>query len=247
MSLKESMDRLMRVGGFPEVFLDGDEREAKRWRRERFERIIREDIRDLESIKRVQDMALFVHELRKRAGHLITFSNIAEDVRISPKTAKHWIDVLTKMYLCFALWPYTKNLPRSLQKRPKVYFFDNADIIVDNEGPLFENLVATHLLKKIHYLEDFQGDDFRLHYIRDKEGRQVDFVLLKEGRIFALIEVKLSEEKVSRQLLYYSEKLRPEHSLQIVFNLKREYNQGKCQILTLPTALKTLFGKIGSR
>ena len=241
MSLKESLARLMRVGGFPEVFLDGDEREAKRWRRERFERIIREDIRDLESVKLIQDLDLFTHELRRGGGQLVTFSHLAQDIQISPKTATSWANVLHHMYVTFPLWPYTRNLPRAIQKRPKIYFFDNADLIAKDEGPLFENLVATHLLKKIHYLEDAQGSDLKLRYIRDKEGREVDFVLLKDRHIFALVEVKLSEETISPSLHYYSEKLRPSHAIQIVLKPRHEYKQGQFRVLTLSSALRVLF------
>ena len=97
----------------------------------------------------------------------------------------------------------------------KVYFFDNGDIILHkDEGPCFENLVATHLLKKIHYLEDNNGLLMELRYIRDKEFREVDFVILKDNVVFALIEVKLSEGKISKSLQYYSEKPNPRHSLQ---------------------------------
>lgn len=40
----EAFHRLMTIGGFPEPFLSGDEREARRWRRERFDRVLRETL-----------------------------------------------------------------------------------------------------------------------------------------------------------------------------------------------------------
>ena len=242
MTFKESFKRLMTVGGFPEPFLDGNEQEATRWRRERFDRILKEDIRDLESIKMIQDLSLFVDILRRRGGQLIVLSNIAKEIQISPKTAKLWLEALNRMYLCFSISPYTKKLPRAIQKPPKVYFFDNGDIISENdEGPRFENLVATHLLKKIHYLEDCKGFQFELKYIRDKESREVDFIILKDSKIFALIEVKISDDKISKSLQYYSEKLKPKYSLQIVAHLKQEYKQGHCRVVSPQTAFNTLF------
>ncbi len=243
MSFKEGFKRLMTVGGFPEPFLDGNEQSARRWRRERFDRVLKEDIRDLESIKRIQDLSLFVDVLRRSGGQLIVLSNIAQKIQISPKTAKLWLEALNRMYICFSIWPYTKRLPRAIQKPPKVYFFDNADLISENaEGPRFENLIATHLLKKIHYLEDSKGFQFELRYIRDKEFREVDFVILKDNKIFALIEVKLSDDKISKSLQYYSEKLKPLHSIQIVANLKQEYKKNNCRVLTPQTAFNILFG-----
>ena len=244
MTYQEGFKRLMTMGGFPEPFLDGNEQEAKRWRRERFERILREDIRDLESIKKIQDLNLFVDLLRRQVGQLVVLSKIAQKIQISPRTAKLWLEILNRMYLCFSILPYTKNLPRAVQRPPKVYFFDNADIVSEkDEGPRFENLIATHLLKKIHYLEDSRGVSFELRYLRDKESREVDFVILKEGKVFALIETKLSDDTISRSLQYYSDKLKPKHSLQIVgtLNLKQEYKKNNCRVLTPQTALGELW------
>ncbi|MGD2127502.1 MAG: hypothetical protein PVG99_15595 [Desulfobacteraceae bacterium] len=147
----EAYRRLMTVGGFPEQFLDGDEREARRWRRERFDRVLRGDIRDLGSIRNIQLLGLFLDSLRHGVGGMITFSNLAEDIQISPKTAKAWLELLERMYLVFTVRPYTRSLPRAVQKPPKVYFFDNADVIGD-EGARFENFVATHLLKRTHFI-----------------------------------------------------------------------------------------------
>ena len=245
MSLKEGFKRLMEVGGFPEPFLDGSEREARRWRRERFDRVLREDIRDLESIKKIQDLSLFVDLLRRSGGQTLVLSNMAQKLQISPKTAKLWLEALNRMYICFSIWPYTRQLPRAIQKPPKVYFFDNADVISEkDEGARFENLVATHLLKNIHYQEDSKGFRFELRYIRDKESREVDFIILKDGEIFALIEAKLSDGKISKALQYYSEKLKPKHSLQIVAYLKHEYQSHNCRVLSPQTAMRVLFEKI---
>jgi len=228
-SQKEAYQRLMTVGGFPEPFLDGDERAARRWRRERFDRVLREDIRDLESVRNIQLLGMFLDILRNRVGGLITLSNLAGDIQISPKTAKAWLEVLEKMYLVFSVRPYTKSLPRAVLKPPKVYFFDNGDVIGD-EGARFENLIANSLLKRLHYLEDRDGYRYELRYIRDKEGREVDFVIVKDGKIEELIEAKYSDETISRSLVYYAERLKPPKATQIVANLRRPFDKGKIKI-----------------
>jgi predicted AAA+ superfamily ATPase len=228
-SPREAFRRLMTIGGFPEPFLDGDERSARRWRRQRFDRILREDIRDLESIRNIQVLGLFLDLLRYRVGGLITLSNLAGDIEISPKTAKSWLQVLERMYLVFAVRPYTRSLPRAVLKPPKVYFFDNGDVIGD-EGARFENLVATSLLKRLHFLEDRDGYRYELRYIRDKEGREVDFAVVKEGELVELIEVKYSDETISRSLLYYAERLNPPRATQIVANLRRPYDKGRIKV-----------------
>jgi predicted AAA+ superfamily ATPase len=138
----------MTVGGFPEPFLDHNERSARRWRRERFDRVLREDIRDLSSIRNIQMVGLFLDLLRQRVGGLITLSNLAADLQISPHTASSWLEVLERLYLVFAVRPFTRSLPRAILKPPKVYFFVNGDPLV-GEGARFENLVGASLLKRL--------------------------------------------------------------------------------------------------
>ncbi len=228
-SPKDAFDRLMTVGGFPEPFLEKDERTARRWRRERFDRVLREDIRDLESIRNIQLLGMFLDALRHRVGGKVVLSNMAGDLQISPKTAKSWLEVLERMYLVFTVLPFTKSLSRAVLKPPKVYFFDNADVLGD-EGARFENLVATSLLKRLNYLEDRDGYRYELRYIRDKEGREVDFAIIKEGDLKELIEVKYSDESISKSLLYYTRRLNPKRATQLVATLKRSFDKGGIKV-----------------
>lgn len=97
---------------------------------------------------------------------------------------------MSKKIFTFTVLPYSKSLPRALQKSPKIYLYDSGEIPTPNSGAKFENLVASHLLKRIHFLEDSQGDRYELKYLRDKEGHEVDFVILRERKPICLIEAK---------------------------------------------------------
>lgn len=227
---QDAFTRLMTVGGFPEPFLDNNEREARRWRRERFDRVIREDVRDLESVRNIQSLSLFLDLLRSRVGSMVVLSNLAGDLQVSPKTVKAWLEVLERMYLVFAVRPYTKSLPRAVLKPPKVYFFDNGDVLGD-AGARFENLVATSLLKRLHFREDRDGFRYELRYIRDKEGREVDFAIIREGVLEELVEVKYSDDVPSRHLAYYARRLKPEKTTQIVAKLKRPYDKNGIRVV----------------
>lgn len=223
-SKKEIYHRLMTVGGFPEPFLMNDEREAKRWRKERFDRVLHEDVHDLEQIRQTQLLQLFVDALRSRVGGMITLSNLAQDLEISPKTAKNWLSIIEKMYVAFPIYPLTQNIPRAIQKPPKVYFYDNADVD-EGIGARLENLVATHLLKRLHFIEDYYGERCELRYIRDKDGREVDFVTVINKKIVDLIEVKSSSSDISSSLKYYAEKLKPQRAIQLVGDLNRSFDK----------------------
>lgn len=223
-SAEEALRRLMTVGGFPEPFSKNDETWARRWRRERLDRVIRDDIRDLESIRNIQQIALFLDLLRERVGGSVVLSNLALDVQVTPRTLAQWLDVLERMYLVFVVRPFTRSLPRAIQKPPKVYFYDHGDVIGD-EGARFENVVAGALLKRLHFMEDSGGHRCELRYVRDKEGREVDFVVIKDRVVEELVEVKLSDGAISKSLVYFKERLKPKATTQIVANLDRPYQK----------------------
>ena len=221
---KEGFERLMQLGGFPEPFLENDARSARRWQRERLNRVLQEDIRDLEPVRDIGNLVLLLDLLRTRVGGLLVLSNLAQDLQVAPQSVKAWLSVFERMYLLFTVRPYTRSLPRAVQKPPKVYFFDNQDVLGDS-GARFENLVATHLLKRLHFEEDYDGRVCQLHYIRDKDGREVDFAIVRDNVLEELIEVKHNDTSVSRHLKYYVDKLKPVRATQLVATLDKPFDQ----------------------
>jgi predicted AAA+ superfamily ATPase len=130
------------------------------------------------------------------------------------------------MYLVFVVRPVTKSIPRAILKPPKVYFYDVADVIGD-EGAYFENLVAIELMKRLQFIEDAKGFRSHLGYIRDKEGREVDFAVVREGNLEDLIEVKWSDTTPAKALLYYAERLKPKRAVQVVGGAIAPYRKSK--------------------
>jgi len=228
-SPSEALTRLMNVGGFPEPFLENDEEQARRWRKERYDRVIREDIQDLEKIHALRDIQTLAFLLQERVSGTIVYLHLAQDLQVTSDTVKHWIEILERMYLCFSIMPYSTKLTRALRKPKKIYFFDNADIKGDN-GMKFENLVATHLLKRLHFWEDKTGYRYELRYIRDKEKREVDFVILKEGKVEELIEAKWSDSKISKHLKYFQNKINAPKATQIVGTLDRGFDKDGVEV-----------------
>jgi uncharacterized protein len=228
---KEAVSRLMTLGGFPELLLSENERTARRLRRERLERVFREDIRDLENVRDLSLVQVFLDALRSRVGTPIALTNLANDLEISPITAKRWLELLERMYVVFTVWPFTKGLPRAIRKPPKVYFYDTGDVLGD-EGARAENLVACELKKLAEFREDSEGYTVDLKYIRDKEGREIDFAWIEEGKLQELLEVKLSNDVLHKPLVYYAEKLNPRKATQIVFNLRRSFSKARLEVVS---------------
>lgn len=227
----ESLPKLMSLGGFPEPYLEGDARYAKRWRLEKLRLVFRQDIQELESIKDISLLELFHSALTERVAGEVVLSNIARDLEIAPKTAKAWLNILEKTYSVFSVRPYGKGSAKAITKTPKVYFYDNGEVQGD-EGVRFENLVANHLLKRIHFLEDLTGDRYDLCYLRDKIGHEIDFVIIKNNKPVMLIEAKVSDTTRSKSFYYYKERLKVSKCVQLVMNLEKSTT--KDQILVTP-------------
>ncbi|NQW44774.1 MAG: ATP-binding protein [Deltaproteobacteria bacterium] len=227
---ENTLKTLLEFGGFPEPFLSQDKVEAARWRRDRYERLIKEDIRDLEFVKDIQTLSLFSDLIKERVGSPIALSNLANDLEISPLTAKHWLAVLETMYYTFVLRPFSYKIARSTLKQPKVYLYDTGE--VQSDAAKAENLVACHLLKRIHFLQDALGERIDLQFIRDKDGNEVDFAIIKDRKVIELYEVKLSDGKIDPSLKMYTKKLRPQKSYQVVFKLDKPYEHDGIKVLS---------------
>jgi len=198
----------------------GDDQEAARWRQQHLERIVREDIQDLEPVKDVRSLLLLVDLLRERVGSPISFSSLARDLELSPHTVKNWIQILDHLYVVFLVTPWHRNIARSILKEPKAYFFDTGAVRGD-EGIRLENAVAVCLKKWAHYRVDAQGQATELYYIRDKEKREVDFAVVEDRKLRLLIEVKRSETSLSPALRHFTRKLAPTESVQLVQDTPR--------------------------
>jgi predicted AAA+ superfamily ATPase len=215
LSKEDRWKRLLENGNFPFPYHSNHSDDIKRWRNQRWSLLLREDLRDLESIKDLKSLELLAELLKNYAGGLLSYSNLAKDVEISAKTAKRWVQVLEKLYLIYLLTPFSGSMKRVLSKTPKVYFMDSGDLSEQPIGVQVENLVMLNLLKRLHYLEDAHGERLSLHYIRDKNGREVDFVIALKNRAIALIEVKHTDLEPSSALTYFKEKLRVDFAIQL--------------------------------
>ena len=145
-----------------------------------------------------------------------------------------------KLYIIFLLPPYSNSLSRSSRKDRRIYFFDCAAAYDDTGGAQLENLVASSLLKYVQFRKDKAGENWGLYYLRDKENREIDFVVTLNRKVHWLIEVKKSDEAVGASLRYYTEKLRPAQSLQLVLQLQRAQEKSGIKILPLGKWLESL-------
>ena len=220
---------LFEYGGFPEPYLSQSARTLRRWQKERLERFFREDVRDLESIRDLSSLQLLADLLPERVSSLLSLNSIREDLEVSHRALTLWMDILDRLYYVFRVRPFSSSRIRSLQKMPKVYLWDAS--LVSAPGPRFENLIALHLLKIVHYLQDREGFDVELHYLRDKAGHEVDFLVTSGKKPWFAVEAKLTATDVDPSLVYFRERLRIPWVYQVVMQEARDVVEGGVRIL----------------
>ncbi len=222
---------LLRFGGFPEPFLKQDTRFWNNWSRTRRMQLLREDLRDLTQVRDLSQVEVLANLLRAQVGASCNYSGMARDLRASVDSVRRWCDVLEKLFTVFTVRPWHRNVRRALRKEPKYYLWDWSQ--VQDEGARAENLVASALLKFCHYWTDSGEGDFALHYLRDKEGREVDFLVSRDGEAWFMVEVKLSgKAALSPHLEYFSKQIGSVKAFQAAFDL--DYLEADCLALDRP-------------
>jgi len=215
---------LINRGVFPEPLLAEDESFARRWRKQYVDGLIRDDVLDFEKFSDFKSLKLCLELLQSRVGSPVSYSSIAGDIGIAPNTVKKYIQIFEELYIIFRVTPYHGNIARSLLKEPKIYFFDTA-LVDGDEGVKFENLSALSLATKAAAEEDLSGVSAALHYVRTKDGREVDFCFVRDGKAQFLLETKLSDSNISKNLQYFCSRY-DIPGIQLVKNLKRERQEG---------------------
>lgn len=211
---RKAYEQLFDMSGFPEPFLKAEKRFYRLWSKERKTLLLREDIRNASNIREISLLEMLSHLIPERIGSPLSLNALREDVGVAFETIREWMLLLEQFYYLLRLTPYSRNVARTLKKEAKAYLYDWVEI--EDSGARFENLAALHLWKAVHMWRDAGEESVSLHYLRDKDKREVDFVLVDKTSPFCLIECKTGEEDLSPSLVYFQNKLRIPTAVQLV-------------------------------
>lgn len=212
---------LLNLGGFPEPFLSGSKTEARRWSREYRSRLISEEVTSLERVQDLGQLELLMLRLPELVGSPLSINAIREDLQISHKTASSWLDILERLFAIFRLAPFGSPKIRAVKKEQKHYHFDWS--VIEDDAARFENLVACHLLKWVHYKQDSEGLDYELMYFRDTDRREVDFIITERRQPKTIIECKWADRDVDKSLRYLKTKFPKVEAWQLSATGKKDY------------------------
>jgi predicted AAA+ superfamily ATPase len=225
------LDQLLKFGGFPEPFYKGNPRFLKRWQNEIIEKLIREDVKDLENIKDLSSMELLSLALPDRVGSPLSINSLREDLSVSFDTVERWVQILERLFLVFRILPFGAPKIRAVKKERKLYFWNWS--FVENPGSRWENLVASHLLKYCDYFKDVHGEKMELRFLRDFDGREIDFVIIQNGRPKMAIECKTGERSPTPWAAYFRTRTNIPEFYQ-VHQGQRDYGHAHKDIRVMP-------------
>lgn len=222
---EENFQNLWTHGGFPELFLKANKALSTRINKLRSKQLFYEDIREIGNVQEIKQLEVLAELMKANVGSMINRSQWAQKVNVSVSTISRWLGVLEAFYYSFEIRPYSKNVTRSLIKEPKIYLWDWS--LIKDQGAKAENFVACHLLKAVHYWNDQGMGDYGLYYLRDKEKREVDFLVTKDGSPWFLAEVKSSDNRaITKNLHYFQEEVKAPHAFQVAVD--GDYVEANC-------------------
>ncbi|MBT4289709.1 MAG: ATP-binding protein [Deltaproteobacteria bacterium] len=196
---------LEQCSGFPEPFLKGKKATYRRWSNTYSKQLIHEDIRDFTALKSIVDIETLYMILPGKIGNPLSISSLAGDLKVSYNSVHSWLTTFETFYLTFTITPWINKISRAIQKERKLYIWDTPRI--ENPGARFENMIALELHRAVTLWNDIGYGNFKLHYIKNKERQEVDFLIVNHQKPFLLIEAKYSNTKPSPALIKFQSML----------------------------------------
>ena len=234
---KNDLDLLLKFGGFPKPLFKLEEKFWRRWQRERLQRVIYDDIRDLETVKEISLLELLASELPQRVGSPLSVKNLKELLQVAHETIERWLKIFERMYYCFRIPPFGPPKVRAVKKEQKLYLWDWS--LIEEAGPRFENFIASQLLKYCQFIEDTEGYRMELRFLRDTDKREIDFVVIKDGIPEFAVECKTGEKDIGASIHYFKERVQIPKFYQ-VHQGQKDYEKNGVRVLPVLTLCREL-------
>jgi hypothetical protein len=144
------------------------------------------------------ELETLFHLLPTRIGSPLSIPSLAADLKVSCNTLQRWISVFERFFLIFSVAPWTRKVARAIRKERKIYLWDAPTI--EDPGARFENSVALELWRAVTNWNDLGYGEFSLHFLKNKEGQEVDFLIANGRKPLVLVEAKLAEKNPTQAL-----------------------------------------------
>ena len=208
-SRSEEVENLFRWSGFPEPLFAQNQDIYNLWSQNRVELLVRQDLRDLSRLLDLSQVEILASLLPDKVGSPLSIQNLREDLDVAHTTISRWLDGLSLVYYHFELKPFAHKITRSLKKEGKIYLYDWSAI--EDNDKRFENMVANHLLKMCHYYSDIGAAKLQLHYLRNKEKKEIDFLVVNGKKPLFTVEAKYHDLNLDTNYQHFQKQLKIPH------------------------------------
>jgi len=227
---KVDIDRLMFRGAFPTAFLAEEDIAARKWRTQTTDNLLHREIFDFKKFGNFKTMGACFEELRTLVGTPVSFNALSKELDVISSTVQRYVAIFEKLKLIFRVSPFAGSreqcaIARALTKRPKIYFYDTG-LVEGGKEAKFENVIALSLTRHAAALREYKGINAALHYIRTKDGLNVDFCFTENKKISYIADARLAETEAGKYLTYFSWKydLRGRQIVRFLKHGKKENN-----------------------
>jgi len=185
------LDQTLRFGAYPEVFQYPTEEEKIHYLQTLTDDYLYKDILEFERVKQSKKLRDLLVALSLQLGSEVSYNELATTLSIDRKTVEYFIDLLEKTYVLFRLYPFSRNLRSEINKKVKIYFYDNGvrNALINNFNPLhirsdpgalFENYFISEMVKQ--NINRLYKSNF--YFWRTYTQKEIDLIEEKEGKLF---------------------------------------------------------------
>jgi predicted AAA+ superfamily ATPase len=227
-----AFNALWELSGFPEPFIKGRKAFWSTWSSAYGQQIVRDDLRTTADIRNLDTIETLFALVPSRVGSPLSMNNLAGELQVAFDTIKTWLLLFDSFYLTFRVAPWSAKISRSILKEKKIFLFNYP--LIDDEGARFENFAALEFLRAVESWNDRGLGKFSLHYLRNKDKQEVDFLVAENNRPLFLAETKVSDTAPASGLLTFQNLLNVP-ALQLVKKegVKKFFKNGRNNVLVV--------------
>ncbi len=195
-SVSEIYERIF-TGGMP-ALVSGQYKDRTTFYVSYINTYLNRDVKELSGAIDSLKFMNFITAVAALTAQLLNYKGVADVCDIDQTTAKAWLLILEKLGIIFYLHPYSNNTLKRTVKTPKLYFHDSglvayltrwssAETLQSGamSGAILENYVVGEIVKSYQNV----GNEPFIYYYRDKDSKEIDVVLERDGKLYPL-EIK---------------------------------------------------------
>ncbi len=203
----------LRFGQLPKIFSDelkNSEIEKQRYLKTYTQVYLKEEINEEQIVRTLAPFQRFLEVAAQMSGEILNYSAIGREAKLDDKTVQRYFDILEQTMIGIYLPAFHKSVRKQQINSPKFYFFDigvlrtlRGQITIDihpstyEYGKLFEHFV----ILEIHRLNQYYEQDYKLFYLKTKDGKEIDLIIIKPDSKCFIIEIKSGEITKKEQIL----------------------------------------------